>query len=732
MAMQKRVGRRSAAPKKGGETPTPSVAELLLEIGVEELPYQFIAPALDSLRKQASMHLSYNDRLSFLSDSIRAYGTPRRLVLVVENLATHEKSFKKEVPGPSKKVAFDQSGQPTKAAIGFAAGQGVAVENLEVRETPKGEYVFAVKEEKGRPTLVVLSEIVPQILNEWSFPKTMKWNETGFRFARPVRWIVALFGGKVVPIQVAGVKAGNRTFGHRVMGGGKPITVRDFKTYNYGLERQGVIVDPERRRTEIQKQINSLCAKAGVELNADDALLDQAVYTTEWPCAVLGDFKPDYLIVPQEVLMTAMKEHQGFFSVRDKKSGKLAPHFIAVANNERKDMSLIRSGNERVLAARLADAQFFFSEDQKVTLEERAKKLNGVTFHQKLGTMAKKQERLVKLVSVIASALNADEQVIAHCRRAAALCKADLLTGIVGEFPELQGILGGYYAQHDGESREVYTAIRDQYIPRGMDGALPETIEGLVLGLADRLDTIVAFFHAGIIPKGSEDPFALRRHALSVVRIVLEGKLRLDLRETVQKTKNVVKTDAEPAPSNFQDPFEFIVDRFRFYMKTIEELRDDVIDAVANFSGYEMTKCDLVEVADRMRVLQATTSLPEFDSLMVGFSRANNILKKEGVKETERTPLDASLFGDSAERDLYKKLESTEKTYGRFIETGRYHEAIQHLVQLKPFIDRFFETVMVNVEDQIVRTNRLSLLKYVVEAFFGKFADFSKIVVQGR
>jgi glycyl-tRNA synthetase beta chain len=726
MATQKKPGRRSAAPKKSRGTSALPVAELLLEIGVEELPYQFIVPALDSLIEQASRHLSFNDRLSFLSNSIRAYGTPRRLVLAVENLATHEKPFKNEAQGPSKKVAFDQSGQPTKAAIGFAAGQGIAVENLEIRETPKGEYVFAAKEDKGRPTMAVLSEIIPQFLSELSFPKAMKWNETGLRFARPVRWIIALFGGEVVPIQVAGIKAGNRTFGHRVIGSGKPITVSDFKTYSHGLERQGVIVDPERRRTKIEKQIKPLCAKAGVELNADDALLDQAVYTTEWPCAVLGDFKPEYLMVPQEVLMTSMKEHQGFFSVRDKKSGKLAPHFIAVANNELKNMSLIRTGNERVLAARLADAQFFFNEDQKVTLEERAKKLNGVTFHQKLGTMAQKQERLVKLVSIVASALNIDEQLITHCRRAATLCKADLLTGIVGEFPELQGVLGGYYALHDGESREVYEAIRDQYIPRGMDGALPETIEGLVLGLADRLDTIVAFFLAGIIPKGSEDPFALRRHALSVVRIILEGKIRFCLYEVVEKAKEIVRKDGS---SMVHDPFSFIIERFRYYMGVAENLRNDVIHAV---TGHDTKDYDLVDLAGQMRALQATTSLSEFDPLMVGFNRANNILKKEGVKGMELPPVDPSLFQDDEERELHAQLISTQERYDGLLKNHQYKEALQCLVQLKPHIDRFFESVMVNAEDPGLRKNRLSLLTYVVDSFFGKFADFSQILVQGR
>ncbi len=718
--------RRVVKKRRQQALSTKAGAELLLEIGTEELPYGFVKPALESLKEAVGFHLFsvHSDRLSY--SSVNAYGTPRRLVFVIENLATHEKPFKREVQGPSKKVAFDQSGQPTKAAIGFAAGQSVAVENLEIRETPKGEYVFAVKEDKERPTKTILCEVLPQIVEELSFPKAMKWNETGLRFARPIRWIVALFGGKVVPVQVAGIKAGNRTYGHRVMGGGKPIIVRDFKTYSKELEKRRVIVDPERRRNTIQKQIDRLCAKADVELNADATLLDQAVYTTEWPCAVLGDFKPEYLMVPQEVLMTSMKEHQGFFSVRDKKSGTLAPHFIAVANSELKNMSLIRRGNERVLAARLADAQFFFNEDQKVTLEERAKKLNGVTFHHRLGTMAEKQERLVKLVSIIASALNIDEQLITCCRRAATLCKADLLTGIVGEFPELQGILGGYYAQHDGESREVYEAIRDQYIPRGMDGALPETIEGLVLGLADRLDTIVAFFLAGIIPKGSEDPFALRRHALSVVRIILEGKIRLNLYEVVEQTKEIVEKDRSLM---MHDPFSFIIERFRYYMGVTENLRDDVIHAV---TGYDTKECDLVDLAGRMRAMQATTSLPEFDPLMVGFNRANNILKKEGVKKTELPPVNPSLFQDDAERELYAQLTSMEERYDGFLKKHQYQEALQCSVQLKPYIDRFFESVMVNVEDPALRGNRLSLLRNVVDGFFGKFADFSQIVVQGR
>lgn len=713
-------------PRKQKPRTPGSTAELLFEIGVEELPFEFVAPALTALRSSAG-RLFQDARLSFRS--LNTYGTPRRLVLVVDDLLGHQTAVVKETMGPSRTVAFDQTGQPTKAAMGFAAGQGVAVESLEIRETPKGEYLFAVKRDAGRETATLLTELLPHLVEKISFPKAMKWNETGLRFARPVRWIVALFGGKVIPVQVAGITAGNRTYGHRVMGCGKPLTVRDFKSYNKELERKGVIIDPERRLTTIQEQIGRLCAEAGVELNVDDALLDQAVYTTEWPRAVLGNFKPEYLTVPQEVLMTSMKHHQGFFSVRDKQSGKLAPHFIAIANNEPKSMSLIRTGNERVLAARLADAKFFFDEDRKVRLEERGKKLTGVTFHQKLGTMAQKTERVCKLARVLAGLLALPQASSEACVRAAQLCKADLLSGIVGEFPELQGIMGGYYAQHDGESRKVCEAIRDQYAPRGMDGALPETTEGLVLGLADRLDTIAAFFQAGVIPKGSEDPFALRRHALSVVRIVIEGNITVDLRQMITSAERVVEADIKPAASTVESPFGFIMERFRFYMKTTKGLRDDVVSAVTGSVTHE---CDLVDLARRMEVLQITAALEEFDPLIVGFNRANNILKKEGTMKAEPASVDPSLFKDEAERELHARLKSTEESYDKLIGQRQYKDALHCLVQLKPHIDHFFDSVMVNVEDAALRQNRLSLLRHVVDGFFGKFADFSQIVVQVR
>jgi glycyl-tRNA synthetase beta chain len=706
---------------------TAESAELLLEIGVEELPYQFISPALSSLEDLAR-RLFQEARLS--SGSIKAYGTPRRLTLVVQALAVHQTAVTKETMGPSRSVAFDQAGQPTKAALGFATGQGASIESLQVRQTPKGEYLFAVKEDAGRPAKMVLLELLPQLIGKLSFPKAMKWNESGMRFARPIRWLLALFGGTLLPIEVSGVTAGNRTYGHRVLSSGRSIVVRDFGSYSKSLDKAGVLVDPARRRTVIEAQLQQLCAKMSVGLNADDSLLDQAVFTTEWPYAVMGDFRPEYLAVPSEILMTSMKEHQGFFSVRDKKTGRLSPHFLAVANNQLKDMSLIRAGNERVLAARLADAKFFFDEDRKTRLEVRVKKLEGVTFHQKLGTMAQKQERVRKLAGFIATQLDQKEDVVRACDRAAALCKADLLTGIVGEFPELQGVMGGEYAKHDGESEAVAQAIREQYLPKALEGELPQTLLGQVLSLADRLDSIAAFFHVGMIPTGSEDPFALRRHATAVVRIVMDGNKRLDLGPVIDHARAAVRDQGFKAAPDAEAQgkrriTEFLFERVRHYARTLHDLRDDVLDAVLRSASTGTV--DLIDLLLKMKALQAVTARPEFDPLIVGFKRASRIVEKE---QWDRKPVDPTLFKDAAETELHRHMGSSRQDFDEQMAKGRYEKALDALVRLKPPIDAFFNGVMVNAEDAALRSNRLSLLKEV-DDLFKSFADFSRIVVQG-
>jgi glycyl-tRNA synthetase beta chain len=705
----------------------PATGELLLEIGTEELPYGFIAPAVASLKDHAERLLN-EARLTF--GAVATYGTPRRLVMVVTDLALHQSAIVKEAMGPSKGVAFDQAGQPTKAAIGFAAGQGVPVDSLQVRQTPKGEYVFAVKQDAGRSSKVLLPEWLPQLIAKLSFPKAMKWNDAGVRFARPVRWLVALFAGHTLPVEAAGLRAGNKTYGHRVMGSGKTIVVRDFASYRKSLERYGVLVDQARRRAVIVEQLERLCAKAGVGLNVDESLLDQAVYTTEWPYAVMGNFKPEYLAVPPEILITSMKEHQGFFSVRDKKSGTLAPHFAAVANIQLKDMSLIRAGNERVLAARLADAKFFFDEDRKTTLDERAKKLGGVTFHQKLGTMAQKQERVTMLAGVISELVQPPQEGLKQaCERAAALSKADLLTGIVGEFPELQGIMGGEYAKHGGESPAVSQAIREQYLPKSLEGELPKSWGGQVLSLADRLDSLAAFFHVGIVPSGSEDPFALRRHAAAIVRILLEGAAFKDFGQAVQKAQTIVAVagfKAAPAPGGdpYQRLVEFLFERLRHYGRTVHGLRDDVMNAVLTIADRQAL--DLRDLVRRMTSLQKMTTRAEFDPLIIGFKRAHRLVEKE---QWDRKPVDPARFQHAAEGRLHASLQEAQRMAAHMA-AGQYEPALDVLVGLKPAIDAFFDAVMVNADDPSVRSNRLSLLKDVDE-LFTSFADFSQIVVQG-
>ncbi|HEX4988602.1 MAG TPA: glycine--tRNA ligase subunit beta, partial [Candidatus Binatia bacterium] len=677
--------RRLVPPSKKASRPSPVTAsELLLEVGVEELPYQFIAPAL-AILKDSAEQLFKDQRLAF--QSVRTLGTPRRLTLVVEGLATQQTAIVKETMGPSKAVAFDPAGQPTRAATGFAAGQGVAVEKLQIRRTPKGEYLFAVKQEQGRPATVVLKELLPQLIAKLSFPKAMKWNHTGVRFARPVRWLVALYGGATLPIEAAGITAGNRTEGHRVLGSTKGIVVRDSESYLKGLERQGVIPDPERRRHMIETQIATICKETGFRLNIDADLFDQAVYTTECPNAIIGSFKETYLEVPEEILTTSMKEHQGFFSLMNKDTGKLVAHFIAVANNRAKDMGLIREGNERVLAARLADAKFFFDEDRKVRLEDRVKKLAGVTFHQKLGTMAQKQERVGELIKGIVENIR---NIVGHpisspdlseCQRAANICKADLLTGIVGEFPELQGIMGGEYARHDGESLAVSQAIRDQYLPRSIEGELPKTAEGQVLSLADRLDSLAAFFHVGIVPTGSEDPYALRRHATAIVRILLEGagSIMLDLGQAVENARAIVaasgfKADPVQCGDAQRRLVEFLFERVRHYARTVHGLRDDVMNAVLFVADPQ--SFELQDLLEKMRALQGMTVKSGFDSLIVGFKRAHRLVEKE---QWDRKPVDPTRFLDPSEGCLHDSVSIKQR--GRmtgYMRAGQYGDAIDY------------------------------------------------------
>lgn len=717
----KTAGRRAA---KAAAT-----APLLLEIGTEELPSQFVPAALRALA-EAAERLLKEQRLTY--GALRTFGTPRRLVLSVEDLATRQAPSLQEVMGPSRAVAFDAAGEPTKAARGFAAGQGLAVEQLEVRQTPKGEYLFAVKRDPGRQTASVLADCLPGLILGLPFPKAMRWNEAGIRFARPIRWVLALYGATPLRVEVGGLVSGNRTRGHRFLGtgrrAGEGLVVRRPEEYLDLLRRQGVIAEQDRRRAMIVAQVERLAASAKGTLHRDEDLLQQAVFTVEYPHAILGAFDPAYLSLPKDILMTAMKEHQGFFSLTGK-DGRLLPKFIAVTNMKLDDMGLIRKGHERVLAARLADARFYFDEDRKVALADRVERLKQVTFHQRLGTVHQKTERVVALAAGLAARLGLDTAEQEACTRAAFLAKADLASGVVGEFPSLQGIMGREYARHDGEPEAVCLAIGEQYLPRAMEGELPATGPGLILSLADRLDTIVAFFRVGLVPSGSEDPFALRRHASAVVRILVERGYRLGLGEAIERATELLASQgvrASGKPGQAGDPLAFILDRLRYYGRTVHGLRDDVMEAVLR-RPRPPAETDLADLLARMRALQAITARPEFDPLIVGFKRAHRLVEKETWTAAD---IDPARFQHPSEEELHRVVREAQESVPALLREGRYEAALERLVRMKPAIDGFFTGVLVNAEEEALRRNRLSLLR-AVDRLFLAYADFSEIVVQG-
>jgi glycyl-tRNA synthetase beta chain len=718
MKSKKETSASRVAPRK--------TAEFLFEIGTEELPYQFVMPALRALA-ETTERLLKEHRLD--GSRPRMLGTPRRLVVIVEQLPDRQAPATREIMGPPKSVAFDAARQPTKAAVGFASSQGLSVEQLETRQTPKGDYLFAVKNEPGKPTATVLADLLPALVSSLQFPKSMRWNDTGVRFARPIRWVLALYAGKLVKATIGDVATGTSTYGHRFLSssGGKGLPVRDAKSYAVTLERHGVIPDQDRRRKVILEQLMALARSAGGHLHGDEELLEQAVYTVECPQAIIGSFNPDYLALPREILTTSMKEHQGYFSLL-RPDGTLLPRFIAVTNMKVPNMRLIREGNERVLAARLADAKFYFGEDRKVKLANRVDKLQGVTFHKKLGTLRQKTDRVVQLAERVAGMMGLSDDQIRLCQRAAELSKADLLTGVVGEFPTLQGIMGGEYARYDGEPQELSQAIAEHYLPKGMEGDLPRSMAGKVLSLADRLDSITAFFFVGLIPTGSEDPFGLRRHATSIVRLVIEGNSRLNVGKAIEDAKNFVEKQgfgAAPGLDVRKLIVEFIFERLKYYGRTLHGLREDVMDAVLRPAA--SGPVDLLDLFAKMKALQAITTRPGFDPLIVGYKRAHRIVEKE---KWTREEINEAAFQHPSEGDLFRSLEEANRQVRQAIERQDYGKALEALVALKPAIDAFFVGVMVNAEDSTLRANRLSLL-FAVDRLFLSFADFSQIVVPG-
>ncbi|HOI16166.1 MAG TPA: glycine--tRNA ligase subunit beta [Geobacteraceae bacterium] len=682
--------------------------DLFLEIGTEEIPAGFLPKAMADMEALIRKELE-NARLSH--GEVRALATPRRLALLVRELVDRQPDAEVTALGPAKKVAFDADGKPTKAAEGFARGQGVDVAALTTATTEKGEYVAVSKRIVGRPTAEILTEILPRVIGAIPFRKSMRWGNLDVRFARPMHWIVALYDGVVVPFSFGSITSGSAFRGHRFMAD-TSFPVRDFAHYLDECERHFVMPEPEKRKEIIRREVEQAARAAGGRVLSDEDLLEQVTFLVEYPSVVCGSFEREFLQVPREVLITSMREHQRYFSLVDE-AGRLLPNFITVNNTLADDPTVVARGNERVLRARLSDARFFFEEDKKVSLEDRVEDLKGVVYQAKLGTSHEKMERFRKLAEGLASRLC--PEVAAKVSRAAYLCKADLVTGMVGEFPELQGIMGREYALLSGEEPDVAVAIHEHYLPTQAGGDLPSGDVGAFVSIADKLDTICGCFGVGLIPSGTADPYALRRSALGIIAIILDRRYELSLADLVDSCLALLRDKLTRNESQVRtDVLEFF--RGRYVNLMTGRYPSDVVEAVAAVSFDNLN-----EATSRMAALAEFRERPDFDPLAVAFKRVCNI-----VKEGADIPVEAGLFREDAERELFRAFDAVASTAREKIGGKDYLAALTEIAGLKGPVDAFFDGVMVMAEDEQVRNNRLALLTGIAR-LFGGIADFSKI-----
>ncbi|GFE62708.1 glycine--tRNA ligase subunit beta [Geobacter sp. AOG2] len=685
-----------------------STKELFLEIGTEEIPAGFIPRALAEMEAMIGRELT-NARLTF--GMVQTLATPRRLALVVKDIPAVQPDAEITATGPSVKAAYDALGKPTRAAEGFAKGQGVEVSELTTVTTEKGEYLAVTKKATGRPTHELLSEILPKLIADIPFKKSMRWGDLDVRFARPIHWIVALFDGIVVPFSFGTVESGTMSRGHRFMAN-TTFPVNSFAHYLEECERHFVIPNPEKRKEIIRRETHRVAKAAGGHLLPDEELLDQIVFLAEYPSAVHGTFSPEFLKVPKEVLITSMRSHQRYFSIVDD-NGKLLPGFITINNTLTDDPSVVVKGNERVLRARLSDARFFFEEDQKVKLDDRVEALKKVVYQQKLGTSYEKMERFRALAQGLAEKLN--PAVAGQTVRAAWLCKADLVSGMVGEFPEVQGIMGREYALLEGEEQAVANAIAEHYLPTQAGGELPASDIGAFVSLADKLDTICGCFSVGLIPTGAADPYALRRATIGIIATILDKGYRLSLTALIDQALVLLAAKlTRPKEQAMSEIREFF--RGRFVNLLGNDYPADVIEAAVS-AGFD----DLVQVRARIASLAKFKSHPDFEPLTVAFKRVGNIIK-EGLD----APVDPALFQDSAENGLYEAFQTVKNSVDGSIADGQWQAALTGIATLRGPIDTFFDKVMVMAEDERVRANRLALLTAIAR-MFGQVADFSRI-----
>ena len=704
----------------------PATGDFLFEIGCEELPAGMIAKASGELKAILEKYFSTN-QLLLADGTIEAFGGPRRLAAIARGVRLRQEDVVREVVGPPKSVAYDNVGEPTRAAMSFAEKQGIPVSKLAVVNTPKGEYISATQVVEGRPTAKILAEILPQAIQEISWPRSMYWTGArGPRFIRPIRWLVAIFNKKIVAFSFAGVESGNRTDGHRFLGK-RNIVLGGPGDYERKLRQSFVIVRPEERRKRIEAELSALASRKNLRAHKDEALLELVTYLNEYPTVITGSFDASFLSLPEEILITVMRDHQKYFGLENK-SGHLAPHFLAVINLNKDSKGIVRAGHERVLRARFADARFFWETDQKCRLADYLPKLAHVTYERRLGSYLDKVERMRAIARWLAeqwfsSGITGGD--VAGSDRAAELAKCDLVTEMVKEFTELQGIVGGLYARAQGEPDEIAWAVYDHYKPLGLDDPIPRNLTGCAVALADKLDSLAACFAVGAAPTGSSDPFALRRAALGIVKIILERKLSLSLSGTVSAASRVLR---ERAPKiNVSEAVEkqvldFLLERARFILRERGGFAYDEINA-AFAAGAD----DLVDAAERVAALKAIRTTKNFAPLAASFKRIRNILEKSAaVGDRNQMAVRQELLRDPAEQQLNMVAHKIGEEAARRKKARKYREALEKISELRPSVDFFFDKVLVMAEEADVRRNRLALLGNLLKEF-STIADFSEL-----
>ncbi|MFS2010922.1 glycine--tRNA ligase subunit beta [Azospirillum sp. CT11-132] len=693
------------------------MTELLIEFFSEEIPARMQARAADDLKRLVTDKLAANG-LTFAK--AEAHSTPRRLALVVDGLPERTADVREEKKGP-------RVGSPEQAVAGFLKSAGLdSLDQCEQRDTGKGVFYFAVTEKKGRETAEVLAEIIPAAMAELPWPKSMRWGTGTVRWVRPLHSIIALFGGRVLDggYDIGGTQGriafGNGTRGHRFLAP-DAFTVESFADYKEKLRAAKVVLDREERKAKIKADAEALAKAQGLTLSPDDALLEEVAGLVEWPVVLMGSIDESFMDVPSEVLITSMRTHQKYFAVLDAE-GRMAPRFIVVANTETLDGGkAVVAGNERVLRARLSDAKFFWDQDRKTKLEARVPALEKITFHAKLGTVAEKVTRVQLLAAEIARAIGADSDAAS---RAALLCKADLVTEVVGEFPEVQGIMGRYYALGQGESADVANAIADHYKPLGPSDSCPTAPVSVSVALADKIDTLVGFFAIDEKPTGSKDPYALRRAALGVIRLVLENGLRVTLSEIFAAAHGAYTVSGfASAGSVGGDLMSFFADRLKVVLRE-QGVRHDLVDAVFALGGED----DLVRLLARVKALQAFVGSDEGANLAAAYKRASNIVRIEEKKDGASfdQPVDAARLAQDEEKALFAALNEASATAKPLLDAEDFTGTMAALAKLRGPVDAFFDKVTVNAEDKELRANRLRLLTQI-RTTLNAVADFSKI-----